>query len=74
MVVACVLVCCEAGKFKEVVEELKRIEGVKRAFGVHGRWDAVAEVEVADLKALGEVVLKLHGLLGVRAMETLVSF
>ena len=74
MVVACILVCCQAGKFKEVAAELKKIEGVKRAFGVHGRWDAVAEIEVADLKALGETVLKLHGLPGVRATETLISF
>jgi DNA-binding Lrp family transcriptional regulator len=74
MVVACILVCCQAGKFKEVAAELKKMEGVKRAFGVHGRWDAVAEIEVADLKALGETVLKLHGLPGVRATETLISF
>ena len=74
MVVACILVCCQAGKFKEVAAELKKIEGVKRAFGVHGRWDAVAEIEVADLKALGEAVLRLHGLPGVRATETLISF
>lgn len=53
---------------------LKRIEGVKRAFGVHGRWDAVAEIEVADHKILGETVLKFHGLPGVRATETLIGF
>lgn len=74
MVVACVLVCCEAGKFKKVAEELRKIKDVKRAFGVHGRWDAVAEIEATDLKALGETVLKLHGLQGVRATETLISF
>jgi len=74
MVVACILVCCQAGKFKEVATELKKMKGVKRAFGVHGRWDAVAEIEVADLKALGQAVLKLHGLPGVRATETLISF
>jgi len=74
MEVACILVCCQAGKFKEVAAKLKKIEGVKRAFGVHGRWDAVVEIEVADLKALGETVLKLHGLPGVRATETLIGF
>ena len=74
MIVACILVCCQAGKFKEVAAELKKIKAVKRAFGVHGRWDAVAEIEVADLKALSEKVLKLHGLPGVRATETLIGF
>ncbi len=74
MVIACILVCCEAGKFKEVIEEVRKITGVKRVFGVHGRWDVVVELEALDLKALGETVLKLHGLLGVRATETLIGF
>lgn len=74
MVFACVLICCEAGKFKDVAEEVKKLEGVKNALGVHGRWDAVAEVEVADIKALGELALKMNGLAGVKANETLVGF
>jgi len=74
MVLACILICCEPGKFKDVVRELRKIEGVRRAFSVHGRWDAVVEIEAADLKALGEAVLRLHGMPGVRATETLISF
>jgi DNA-binding Lrp family transcriptional regulator len=74
MVFACVLICCEAGKFRDVVGELKKLGGVKRAFGVHGRWDAVAEVETADTKALGELALKINGLRGVKANETLAGF
>jgi len=68
------LISCEAGKFKDVSEEVKKLQGVKRAFGVHGRWDAVAEVEVADINALGELALKVNGLRGVKANETLVGF
>lgn len=74
MVLACALISCEAGKFKDVAEEVKKLEGVKKAFGVHGRWDAVAEVEVADIKALGELALKVNGLPGVKANETLIGF
>ena len=74
MVFACVLISCEAGRFRDVVEEAKKVQGVKKAFGVHGRWDAVAEVEVADIKALGELALKINGLRGVKANETLVGF
>ncbi|MEM2987149.1 MAG: Lrp/AsnC ligand binding domain-containing protein [Nitrososphaerota archaeon] len=74
MVVACILICCEAGKYKDVVSDIKKTKGVKRVFGVHGRWDVVVEVEAPDLKALGEISLKLHGLEGVRATETLISF
>jgi len=74
MVLGCVLFCCESGKIKSVVEEVKKAKGVKRAFSVHGRWDVVAEVEAADIKTLGEVVMKLHGVSGVKATETLVGF
>jgi len=74
LVFACVLICCEAGKFKDVTEELKKLEAVKKAFGARGRWDAVAEVEAADIKALGELALKINGLRGVKANETLVGF
>lgn len=73
-VFACTLICCEAGKFKEVVSEVKKFREVKRVFGVHGRWDVVVEIEVADIKALGDIVLRLHGLPGVRATETLIGF
>jgi len=74
MVFACVLICCESGKFKSVAGEVKKLKGVKRAFGVHGRWDAVAEIEAADIKAVGEMALKINGLPGVKATETLVGF
>jgi len=74
MVLGCVLFCCESGKFKNVVEEVKKVKGVKSAFSVHGRWDVVAEVEAANIKALGEMVMKLHGVTGVKATETLVGF
>jgi DNA-binding Lrp family transcriptional regulator len=67
------LISCEAGKSKDVAEEVKKLKGVKKAFGVHGRWDAVAEVDVADMKALGELALKVNGLRGVKANETLVG-
>lgn len=74
MVLGCVLFCCESGKIKSVVEEVRKVKGVKRVFSVHGRWDAVAEVEATDIKALGEMVMKLHGVAGVKATETLVGF
>jgi len=74
MVLGCVLVCCETGKSKEVVGKMKKVKGIKKAFSVHGRWDIVAEIEASDIKAFGEVVLKFHGLPGVKATETLISF
>jgi len=71
---ACILICCESGKYKDALAALKKVRGVKRAFPTTGRWDLVAEVEAADTKALGETSMKIHALLGVRATETLVGF
>ncbi|MFQ6076276.1 MAG: Lrp/AsnC ligand binding domain-containing protein [Candidatus Bathyarchaeia archaeon] len=74
MVVACMLICCEAGKFRDVASGLGEIQGVKQAFSTHGRWDVVVEVEAADVEALGEISVKVHSLPGVRATETLIGF
>jgi DNA-binding Lrp family transcriptional regulator len=73
LVSACILICCEPGKYPEVAEKVKEIKGVIRAFSASGRWDVIAEVEVTDLKALTEVALRINGLAGVKATETLVE-
>ena len=74
MIFACTLISCKAGKYNQVVSELKNLDGVKKGFGVHGRWDAVVEIEVMDLKALGDLALKINGLEGIKASETLIGF
>lgn len=73
MVSACVLICCEAGKYPDVADKVKGIEGVVRAFYATGRWDVIAEIEAADMKALADLALKINGLPGIRATETLVE-
>ena len=73
MVSACVLVCCEPGRYPEVAKKVKDVKGVARAFSACGRWDVVAEVEAEDMKALTRCALRINGLAGVRATETLVE-
>lgn len=73
MVSACVLICCEGGKSGEILEKIKAIEGVEKAFRVLGRWDIVVDVEAADMGALKDASLRINGLDGVRATETLVG-
>nr|MDO8134449.1 Lrp/AsnC ligand binding domain-containing protein [Candidatus Njordarchaeum guaymaensis] len=73
MVSACILICCEPGKHPDIAKKIKDIKGVMRAFSVSGRWDVIADVETADLKALAEVALKINGLAGIRSTETLVE-
>lgn len=73
MVSACVLICCEAGKYPAVAKKVKDLEGVVRAFSAAGRWDVIAEIGAPDMKALTDIALKINTMLGIRATETLVE-
>jgi len=73
MVSACILICCKPGLFSDVARDIQGLEGVVVAFSASGRWDVVAEIEVADMMALSDLMLKINGLPGVRATETLVE-
>jgi DNA-binding Lrp family transcriptional regulator len=52
---AYVMIKIRAGEVKDVVENLRKIKGVKEAHMTFGPYDAVAEVETADVAALGKV-------------------
>lgn len=70
---ACLLIRSDPGKHNEVAEAVAGMEGVKLAFPVLGRTDVAANVEVADLKALTDLMLKLREVEGVAASETLIG-
>lgn len=55
-----------------VADEIKKIEGVRDAFNVTGRFDAVALIEVRDLADVKRVALKVHEIEGVKRTETLI--
>ncbi len=68
---ALVFVRAAAGKSLNAAEAIKKIEGVKEAYATTGRFDVVARVEAADLRAVGEtVVKKIQTVEGVRSTET----
>ena len=68
---ALVFVRVAAGKSLDAAEAIKKIEGVKEAYATTGRFDVVARVEAADLRAVGEtVVKKIQAVEGVRSTET----
>ncbi len=74
MVVAGVLINCAPGKTKSVVEEIRKIPGVKMVVATFGRVDAVAMLEAADLdEAAATIVTKIRGIDGVTATETLIG-
>ncbi len=73
MVSACVLICCEAGRFPDLAKKVKELNGVVRAFSATGRWDVIVEIEAGDMKAITDIALRINGLSGIRATETLVE-
>jgi DNA-binding Lrp family transcriptional regulator len=68
---AIVYIRADPGKALALLEEVKKVEGVKAAFAVTGRFDIVARIEAPDLKTLGEIVIgKIQGIAGIRSTET----
>lgn len=74
MVVAYVLVKAAPGRSRSVAESVAKIEGVKSAHAVTGRYDVIAQVEAADISAIGELVLtKVQAVEGVQRTETAIA-
>jgi DNA-binding Lrp family transcriptional regulator len=72
-VVAYVLLIAEVGKEYEVVQELKKIKGMKEVKAVYGEFDIVSRIEGVDLKALDEAVTQLRKIPSVIRTVTLIS-
>ncbi|MEN2974406.1 MAG: Lrp/AsnC ligand binding domain-containing protein [Candidatus Caldarchaeales archaeon] len=71
---AYILLRCSMGKLKNVIEEAKRLEKLKAVYPVTGRFDAIIEVEVEDLKRLEDLVIDhIQKIDGVERTETLLS-
>ncbi|MEM2989698.1 MAG: Lrp/AsnC ligand binding domain-containing protein [Halobacteria archaeon] len=74
-IIAYVLVETTPGKAKFVAEEASKIEGVKTAHAVMGRFDVILLVESEDTKSLSDLVLsKIHAIDGVLKTQTAVVF
>lgn len=52
---AYIMVKVRTGEIKDVVTQLRKIPSVKEAHMTFGPYDAVVEVETADVAALGKV-------------------
>ena len=70
---ACVLIRTSHGKFDAAVDSIRQLKPVKRVFPTLGRYDAVVDLEAADLKELDAAVLRLGCIAGVVFTETLVE-
>lgn len=68
---AYILIKVKTGKTKEAVKSLRKIAGVERADPCFGRPDVFVFVNVADEKALSDVVIsKIHTIDGVEETDT----
>jgi DNA-binding Lrp family transcriptional regulator len=53
---AYIMMNCKLGEEKEVVQELKKIVGIKEAHGTFGLYDIVAQIECTTDKKIQEIV------------------
>lgn len=70
--VAGVLIRCEPQKETEVLDALRKLEGLSYVYLLFGRYDMVALIRALDLHAASEVVAKMRAIEGVVSTETLV--
>jgi DNA-binding Lrp family transcriptional regulator len=70
--VAGVLIRCEPQKETEVLDTLRKLEGLSYVYPLFGRYDMVALIRALDLHAASEVVSRIRALDGVVYTETLV--
>ena len=68
---ACLLVKTKPNMTGEVLVDMRRVKGVRKAYIVYGRFDAVAFIEGQDYPALRELTAKINAIDGVRSTETL---
>jgi DNA-binding Lrp family transcriptional regulator len=76
MVMAFVLIKLGTGEYlshaKSAKEEIAKIKGVAKVYGVFGRYDLVAQVEASTLEELSRIITdKMRAVAGVLATESL---
>lgn len=68
---AFILIETVVGRTKEVVNSIKRLDGVKSVDTVTGPYDIIAIVEAADLNEIGDLVTgKVHPINGISRTVT----
>ena len=68
---ACILVKTKPASSDDVILELRKLKGVRKAYVAYGRFDIVAFVEGPDYPALRKMTAEINSIGGVRSSETL---
>lgn len=73
MPVAFVLINSEIGAESEVLNELRKVEGVEEAYSVYGVYDIIAKVRADSMEKLKDIVTwKIRRLSKVRSTLTMI--
>ena len=74
MAVIYVLINCELGAEESIIEELKKIDDVKEAFGIFGTHDIMVKLDSDNMVNLRETVKwKIQKMKKIRSTNTLVK-
>ena len=74
MAIAFVLINVDAGKEREIIQQLKAIGNVTGVYFVYGVYDIVVKVEAQSQKQLKETITwKIRQLEGIRSTQTLMA-
>jgi DNA-binding Lrp family transcriptional regulator len=68
---ACILVKTKPAVSDDVLSQLRKLKGVRKAYVAYGRFDIVAFVEGPGYPALRELTARINSIEGVRSTETL---
>jgi DNA-binding Lrp family transcriptional regulator len=70
--VAAVLIRCEPQREQEVLDAVRKLDGLFYVYLLFGRYDMVALVRAVDLGSASDVVGRIRAVSGVLSTETLV--
>ncbi len=71
MLNACVLLKVVPTKADAILNEVKAVRGVRKAYFTYGRFDIAIFVEVQDYKELRNMTGQINEIAGIRSTETL---
>ena len=70
---ACILVKTTPTQTDNVLESVRKIKGVRKAFVAYGRYDLVAFADSPDYSGISKLTADVNSINGVRSTETLVE-
>ncbi len=71
MLNACILLKVVPTRADMILDTVKKIAGVRKAYFTYGRFDIVVFAEVEDYRKLRELTAQINAIEGVRSTETL---